>query len=47
MKPLTKEQAIKISELHNAWKVAHPDASRKQLEQAFIKIKSKVLKSTS
>lgn len=44
MKQLTKEQAIKISELHHAWKAAHPEATREQLEQAFTKIKHKVLK---
>lgn len=41
---LTKEQAIKISELHHAWKAAHPDATREQLEQAFNKIRAKILK---
>lgn len=41
---LTKEQAIKISEAHHKWFAEHPEATRSQLEQAFTKIKHKVLK---
>ena len=47
MKPLTKEQAIKISELHHQWYREHPKATREELEKAFYKIKYKVLKETS
>lgn len=43
MNQLTKEQAIKISELHHAWKTAHPEATRRQIEQAANKIKHTVL----
>ncbi len=47
MNQLTKEQAIKISELHHQWKAAHPNATRLELERAVAKIKHKLLKSTS
>ena len=46
MNPLTKEQALKISELHHKWKAAHPNATREDLARAVIKIKHKVLNST-
>lgn len=41
---LTKEQAIKISEAHHKWFAEHPEATRSQLEQAFNKIRAKILK---
>lgn len=44
MKPLTKEQAIAISEAHHKWFAEHPEATREQLERAFNKIRAKILK---
>ena len=43
---LTKEQAIKISELHRQWVKEHPDATRDQIEAAGTKIKYKILRET-
>lgn len=47
MKPLTKDQAIEISFLHFQYLDEHPDASREELQQAFYKIKQKVLRKSS
>lgn len=46
MKPLTKEQAIKISELHRLWYAENTEATREQLVQAFHRIRRQVLKET-
>lgn len=47
MKPLTKDQAIEISFLHFQYLDEHPDASKEELQQAFYKIKQKVLRSST
>lgn len=47
MKPLTKDQAIEISFLHFQYLDEHPDASKEELQQAFYKIKQKVLRNSS
>ena len=46
MKPLTKEQAIKISELHKLWYAKHPKATREQLVRAFYRVRRQVLEET-
>ena len=46
MKALTKEQAIEISHLHFQYADEHPNATREELQQAFYKIKQKVLSKT-
>lgn len=47
MKQLTKEQAIEISYLHFKWADEHPKATKEELQQAFYKIKRKVLKESN
>ena len=46
MKPLTKEQAIKVSELHKLWYTKHPKATREQLVRAFYRVRRQVLEET-
>lgn len=47
MKQLTKEQAIEISLLHFKYLEEHPTATREDLQNAFYKIKRKVLKESN
>jgi hypothetical protein len=43
MKPLTKEQALAISEAHFKWYAEHPEATKEQLTQIFYKIRKQIL----
>ena len=47
MKALTKDQAMEISFLHFQYLDEHPNASKEELQQAFDKIKRKVLRGSS
>ena len=47
MKAITKDQAMEISFLHFQYLDEHPNASREELQQAFYKIKQKVLRSST
>ena len=47
MKALTKDQAIEISLLHFKYLEEHPNATREELQQAFYKIKQKVLRNST